>query len=73
MRIMSREKRNNHQTLLFLLLPSCMVVPIGKFANKFSFSSHFSKFNTSLPPMSNNSDLGMDIQLGAHPNTNSEE
>ena len=23
--------------------------------------------------MSNNSDLGMDIQLGAHPNTNSEE
>ena len=23
--------------------------------------------------MSNNSDLGMDIQLGAHPNTNSKE
>jgi len=56
-----------------------MVVPIGKFANKFSFSSHFSKsnttsnFNTSLPPMSNNMDLGMDIQLGASPNINSEE
>ena len=32
-----------------------------------------SNFNTSLPPMSNNSDLGMDIQLGAHPNTNSKE
>ena len=66
-------------SLLFLLPPSCMVAPIGKFANKFSFSSHFSKFNmtsnfnTSLPPLSNNSDLGMDIQLGAHPNTNSEE
>ena len=56
-----------------------MVAPIGKFVNKFSFSSHFSKFNstsnpnTSLPPMSNNSDLGMDIHLGAHPNTNSEK
>jgi len=56
-----------------------MVVPIGKFANKFSFSTHFSKsntasnFNTSSPPMSNNMDLGMDIQLGVSPNINSEE
>ena len=56
-----------------------MVAPIGKLANKFSFSTHFSKsnttsnFNTSLPPMSNNMDLGMDIQLGVSPNINSEE
>ena len=67
------------KTLLFLLPPSCMVVPIGKFANKFSFSTHFSKsnmasnFDTSLPPMSNNMDLGMDIQLGVFPNINSKE
>ena len=56
-----------------------MVVPIGKFVNKFSFSTHFSKsnmasnFNTSLPPMSNKMDLGMDIQLGVSPAINSEE
>ena len=56
-----------------------MVAPIGKFANKFSFSTHFSKsntasnFNTSLPPMSNKIDLGMDIQLGVSPAINSEE
>jgi len=56
-----------------------MVAPIGKFANKFSFSTHFSKsnmasnFNTSLLPMSNNMDLGIDIQLGVSPNINSKE
>ena len=56
-----------------------MVAPIGKLANKFSFSPHFSKFNTTsnsnttLPPMSTNSDLGMDIHLGAHPDISSEE
>ena len=66
-------------SLLFLLPPSCMVVPIRKFANKFSFSTHFSKsnmasnFNTSLLSMSNNMDLGMDIQLGVSPNINSKE
>ena len=56
-----------------------MVAPIGKLANKFSFSTHFSKlntasnFNTSLPPMSNKMDLGMDIQSGISPTINSEE
>ena len=66
-------------SLLFLLPPSCMVAPIGKFANKFSFSTHFSKsntasnFDTSLPSMSNDMDLGMDIQLGVSPNINSKE
>ena len=56
-----------------------MVAPIGQFANKFSFSTHFSEsntasnFNTSLPPMSNKMDLGMDIQLGVSPAINSEE
>ena len=68
-----------YRSLLFLLPPSCIVVPIGKFANQFSFSTHFSKsstasnFDTSLPPMSNNMDLGMDIQLGVSPNINSKE
>jgi len=52
---------------------------LEKFANKFSFSTHFSKsntasiFNTSLPPMSNKMDLGMDIRLGVSPAINSEE
>ena len=32
-----------------------------------------SNFITSLPPMSNNMDLGMDIQLGVSPNINSKE
>jgi len=56
-----------------------MVAPIGKFANKFSFSTHFNKsntalnINTSLPPMSNRIDLGMDIQSGVSPAINSEE
>ena len=66
-------------TLLFLLPPSFMVAPIGKLANKFSFSTHFSKSdmasnsNTSLPPMSNKMNIGMDIQSGVSPTINSEE
>ena len=56
-----------------------MVAPIGKFANKSSFSSHFNQSNTasniynSLPPMSNRVDLEMDIQQGVPSTTNSEE
>ncbi|KAL9710707.1 hypothetical protein Ac2012v2_8381 [Leucoagaricus gongylophorus] len=56
-----------------------MVAPIGKFANKPSFSSHFNQSITasniynSLPPMSNRIDLGMDIQQGVPLATNSEE
>ena len=56
-----------------------MVAPIRQFANKFSFSTHFSEsntasnFNTSLPPMSNKMDLGMDIQLEVSPAINSEK
>jgi len=56
-----------------------MVAPIGKLANKFSFSTHFSKsnmasnFNNPLPPMSNKMDVGMDIQSGVSPTINSEE
>ena len=69
---------NCQHSLLFLLPLSCMVAPIGKFANKFSFSTHFNKSNTasnhnnSLPPMSNRNNLGMDIQLGVSPTTNFE-
>ena len=65
--------------LLFLLPLSCMVVPIGKFVNQFSFSTHFNTSNmdsnlntTSLPPMSIRNDLGIDIQQGVSPATNSE-
>jgi len=56
-----------------------MVAPIGKFANKSSFSTYFNQSNTAsniytlLPPMSNRIDLGMDIQLGVSPAINSEE
>jgi len=56
-----------------------MVAPIGKFANKSSFSSHFNQSNmasniyNSLPPMFNRIDLGMDTQQGVPPTTNSEE
>jgi len=56
-----------------------MIVPIGKFANKSSFSTHFNQSNTasniynSLPPMSNRIDLGMDIQLGVSPTINSDK
>ena len=56
-----------------------MVAPIGKFVNKFSFSTHFNTSNTdsnlnttSLPSMSIRNDLGMDIQRGVSPATNSE-
>jgi len=56
-----------------------MIAPIGKFANKFSFSTHFNSSNTdsnlnstSLPPMSIRNDLEMDIQLGVSPAINSE-
>ena len=56
-----------------------MVAPIGKFANKFSFSTHFNTSNTdsnlnttSLPPMSIRNDLGMDFQRGVSPAINSE-
>jgi len=56
-----------------------MVAPIGKLVNKLSFSTHFSKsnmasnFNTSLPPISNKMDVGIDIQSGVSPTINSEE
>jgi len=56
-----------------------MAVPIGKSANKFSFSTHFNSLNTDsnlntspLPPMSTTNDLGMDIQQGVPPAINSE-
>ena len=56
-----------------------MVVPIGKFVNKLSFSTYFNTSNsdsnlnsTSLPPMSIRNDLGIDIQWGVSPATNSE-
>ena len=66
----------NYTSLLFLLPPSCMVAPIGKFANKFSFSTHFSKLNTAsnsttepnfknlLPAMPSEISIGMDNQSG---------
>jgi len=56
-----------------------MVAPIGKSANKPTFSTHFNQSNmasnnyNSLPPMSNRTDLGMDTQLGVSPTINSEE
>ena len=56
-----------------------MVAPIGKLANKLSFSSTTfststtaSNFKTSLPTMSTEKDVGMDIQSGRVPTNNSE-
>ena len=67
------------QPLLFLLPPSCMVAPIGKFANKFSFSPNnfsisttASNTNSPLPTMSTEKDIGMDIQKGRVPSSNHE-
>ena len=64
-------KRHVTNTLLFLLPPSCMVVPIGELANKLSFSSTTfsisnmaSSFKTALPTISTEKDIGMDIQMG---------
>ena len=66
-------------SLLFLLPPSCMVVPIGNSANKLSFL--FSTFSTittasniktSLPTMSTQIDIGMDIQSEQTLTNNSE-
>ena len=54
--------------LLFLLPPSCMVVPIGNIANKFitspTFSSpttSFANINSLLPTVSFVNDIGIDI------------
>ena len=59
---LSRDTRS----LLFLLPPSCMVAPIGKSANKLSFSlSNFNNsatdplFNNPLPAMPSESSIGM--------------
>ena len=61
----------NKSSFLFLLPPSCMVAPIGKLANKFSFSSNnFSTSTTAsntkspLLAMSITNNIGMDIQTG---------
>ena len=66
-------------SLLFLLLPSCMVAPIGKSANKlpFSFSSFSnsttdSNFKNLLLAMPSESSIGMDIQSGRVLTNNSE-
>ena len=65
--------------LPFLLPPSCMVAPIRKLVNKLSFSSTTfststtaSNFKTSLPTMSTEKDIGIDIQSGRVPINNSE-
>ena len=65
--------------LLFLLPPSCMVAPIGKLVNKFSFSPNnfsisttASNTNSPLSIMSTEKDIGMDIQKGRVPSSNHE-
>ena len=61
-------------SLLFLLPPSCMVAPIGNTANKFSFSSNLFNtsttilnINTAIPAMSSAIGIGMNIQTGQGP------
>ena len=56
-----------------------MVAPIGELANKLSFpsttfsiSNMASSFKTALPTMSTEKDIGMDIQTGRVPSSNSE-
>ena len=65
--------------LLFLLPPSCMVVPIEKSVNKLSFSlSNFSNsttdsfFNNPLPAMPSESSIGMVNQTGPVLSNNNE-
>ena len=56
----------SHSSLLFLLLPSCMVASIGNIANKFIFPSTLSTISTSrnsqtlLPTVNESSNTGMD-------------
>ena len=66
--------------LLLLLPPSCIVTPIGKSANKFSFfpnnfSTSTTVFNTKTPPskptMSSTNNIGLDILTGQFPNNES--
>ena len=64
-------------TLLFLLPPSCMVVPIGNIANKFFVSSSFSPSTTStsndkpsLPTVSSINNIGIDKSSGQAPACN---
>ena len=60
-------------TLLFLLLPSCMVAPIGNIVNKLFFPSTFSSSTTSnsqafvLPTAFPSNYMGMDIPIGPVP------
>ena len=66
-------------SLLFLLPPSCIVASIGELANKLTFSSTTfsisttaSPFKTTLPTMSTQKDVGMDIQTGRVPSNKPE-
>ena len=66
-------------SLLFLLPPSCMVTPIGKSANKLSFSfstlsdsTTDSNFKNLLPAMPSEPSIGMDNQLGCVLSNNNE-
>ena len=62
--------------LLFLLPPSCIVVPIGNTANKFNFPLSFSSIITSnsqqssLPTVYPTSSIGMDKSSGTSPDNN---
>ena len=65
------------QRLLFLLPPSCMVAPIGKSANKYSFlffnnTTTASNFQNTLLTMPSEINIGMDLQSGQVLTNNSE-
>ena len=64
--------------LLFLLPPSCMVVPIGETANKFNFTTFFSTTiqsnnqQTFLPSVNTFSNTEMDHSTGTNPVINND-
>jgi len=75
---LDNEEACDQKSLLFLLLPSCIVVPIGNIVNKFNFLPTFSSTITSniqqgfLPTVFPTNSMGMDKSSGTTPSNNIE-
>jgi len=75
---LDNEEACDQKSLLFLLLPSCIVAPIGNIANKFKFLPTFSSTITSnvqqgfLPTVFPTNSMGMDKSSETTPSNNIE-
>ena len=76
--LLDNEEACDQKSLLFLLLLSCMVAPIGNIANKFNFLPTFSSTIVSniqqgfLPTVFPTNSIGMDKSSGITPSNNIE-